>query len=393
MMNRYLLTPLQGLVREKFVLLCGPRQVGKTTLAKQWLAESTGTYLNWDIPLDRETILKIFKAPPPANRLVLDEIHKYARWKNWLKGLYDLSAGHRQVLVTGSAKLDLYQRGGDSLLGRYELLRLHPLTMGEITHGKLIQPPKNPAGWLEGPQGTDGDRLWKQLNRRGGFPGTFLKDNDQHHRRWLTRRRQSLIHEDIQSLTDIKNLSLIEHLVLLLPERVGSPLSVNALREEIQTAHGTVTAWLDALEKIYYCFFVSPYSKKISRSLKKERKLYLWDWSEIQDSAARFENMVASHLLQSVHLWNDLGYGNFDLFYWRDKQKREVDFVVTNQHQPVALIECKTNQTAYAETLGYLASHLPPGIPQIQLVEKPGQDFRKGMVRIVSASRYLAGLS
>lgn len=391
-MDRYLELPAEELAKEKFLFISGPRQVGKTTLAQKWLEGKRGLYLNWDIPSDREQILRLFKQPLSSNYLVLDEIHKYARWKPWLKGLYDKEGKHLQVMVTGSARLDLFQRGGDSLLGRYNLLRLHPLTIGELTHSKLILPPRKPADWISVGNYPVQRSLWEQLKRRGGFPEPFLKDDDLHHRRWSTRRRQLLIEEEIRSLTDIRNLSLIEHLAILLPERAGSVLSVNSLREELQVAHDTVASWLAALERIYYCFLLAPYAKRISRSLKKERKLYLWDWSQLENPGARFENLVASHLLKVVHAWIDLGYGNYDLYYWRDKEKREVDFVITQNNKPVVLIESRLSDSALSPSLRYLGVQLGE-IPQIQLVEKPGIDYCKGNTRVVSADTYLANFS
>ena len=390
-MERSLTPMLKELAAEKFVLLSGPRQVGKTTLAKGWLSHFKGLYLNWDIPPDREKILQIFKKPPPEAHLVLDEIHKYARWKSWLKGLYDREGSKLQVVVTGSAKLVLFQRGGDSLLGRYNLLRLHPLSLGELAHKELIPPPSAAEGWLHPGTRQAPLKLWLRLAARGGFPEPFLRNENAHYHRWSLRRRQLLIQEDIRTLTDIRHLSLIEHLALLLPERTGSLLSVNALREELGVAHDTVSAWIEALERIYYCFLLKPFSAKISRSLKKERKLYLWDWSSLKNPAARFENMVAGHLLKATHLWTDLGYGEFELYYWRDREKREVDFVLTRERGPVALVECKSADSTPSEGLIHLGKKLP-SIPMIQLVETPGVDFTKGLCRVVSAQDYLVNL-
>lgn len=390
-MERYLQLPAAELVKEKFLFISGPRQVGKTTLAQKWLEDKKGLYLNWDIPSDRERILQLFKLPLLSPYMVLDEIHKYARWKSWLKGLYDKEGKSLQVMVTGSARLDLFQKGGDSLLGRYNLIRLHPLTIGELTHSKLIPPPRSPEDWIS-LGGHPAERsLWDQLKRRGGFPEPFLKDDDSQHRRWFTQRRQLLIEEEIRSLTDIRNLSLVEHLAILLPERAGSVLSVNSLREELQVAHDTVTSWLGALERIYYCFLLAPYTRKISRSLKKERKLYLWDWSQLENPGARFENMVASHLLKAVHAWTDFGYGSFELWYWRDKEKREVDFVITQNGKPAVLIECRLSDGTLSSHLRHLGHQLGE-IPQIQLLDMPGVDHAKGNIRIVSADAYLANL-
>jgi uncharacterized protein len=390
-MKRYVSEAVKNLAQEKFVLLTGARQVGKTTLAKNWLIPNHGSYLNWDIPSDRETILKFFKQPITAENFVFDELHKYARWKAWLKGLYDKENERLHVLVTGSARLDLFQRGGDSLLGRHELIRLHPLSIGELTHGKLMPPPKRMVDWSTIKIQKVKRSIWDRLANKGGFPEPYLKNDNQQHHRWSSRRRQLLIQEDIRTLTDIKNLSLIEHLALLLPERVASVLSVNSLREDLQVAHNTVSNWLDALERIYYCFKLKPYSSKIARSLKKEQKVYLWDWSQVESPSARFENMIANHLLKAVHAWSDLGYGDYELMYWRDKQKREVDFMITKNRKPLVLFEAKQSDKSLSPHLTYL-SHQLNGLPKIQLVNTPNIDFRKGSSRIVSADAYLANL-
>lgn len=369
---------------EKFILLCGPRQVGKTTLAKYWLSEQThGLYLNWDNVQDRSVLLEMsfLHQQPFPEALVLDEVHKYIRWKSWLKGLYDKEAQRLQAIVTGSARLDIYQKGGDSLLGRYELLHLHPLSIGELTHGQLIPPPSD---WLKLEPRTPDTSLWPQLAQRSGFPEPFYKDNALQHRRWSNRRRELLIQQDLRELSQIKMLSMVSHLALLLPRHVGSTLSVNSLREELQVSFDSIQLWLKSLEHLYYCFRIAPYSKKIAKSLRKEHKLYLWDWSVINDPGARFENMVASHLLKAIHSWNDVGYGQFELMYWRDTTKREVDFVILNDHQPIALIECKRSQQVLSPALLYLGEHLNK-IPQIQLIEEPGIDKIRGQTRVVSA--------
>ena len=391
MQARSLFSPLQEFANEKFVLLSGARQVGKTTLTNQWLADRNGLYLSWDIAEDRKKILaSSFGEFAQYHYLVLDELHKYARWKSWLKGLFDKLGDRLSVVVTGSARLAVFQRGGDSLLGRYERLRLHPFTVGELTHGKIPEPPRIAEDWLS--LGTLVDPgLWKQLFRRSGFPEPFLKDEDLQHRRWTSRRRDLLIREDLRDLTEIRNISLVEHLALLLPSRVGSPLSVNSLRGELSVAHDTVSSWLSALDELYYCFRISPFSKKIARSLRKEQKLYLWDWSLVESESLRFENMVASHLLKAVHTWNDIGYGEYQLQYLRDKEKREVDFVIVESNRVEVLIECKFVETSVSPALIHFGDQLKE-VPKIQLVNSPDVDFRRGSVRVVSAERYLSEL-
>lgn len=389
---RYLAPTLAALAEEVFVLLSGPRQVGKTTMARAWLAGCTdGRYLNWDIPADRATLLdRAFPTPPLPGALVLDELHKYPRWKSWLKGLYDRRETRVPTIVTGSARLDVYQRGGDSLLGRAARVRLHPLSIGELTRRGAAPPP--PHDWLA--MGvTPVPDAWEQLERRGGFPEPFLRDNTQQHRRWTNARRDLLIREDLRDLTNIRQVALVEQLALLLPERVASPLSVNALREDLQVGHDTVSNWLEALERLYFAFRIGPWTRRVARALTKERKLYLWDWSQVADDGARFENMVASHLLKAVHTWTDQGHGDFDLQYVRDREKREVDFLVTESRRPVVLVETKRSDTAPAEALTRFQSALG-GIPAVQLVSTAGVDRRvPGLpLRVVTASHWLAAL-
>jgi predicted AAA+ superfamily ATPase len=202
-----------------------------------------------------------------------------------------------------------------------------------------------------------------------------------------------LVREDLRDLTQIRQVALVEHLAILLPERVGSPLSVNALREDLQVGHDTVSNWLDALETLYVAFRIGPYTKRVARAITKERKLYLWDWSQVPSAAARFENLVASHLLKAVHLWTDLGYGDFDLRYVRDKEKREVDFLITESRAPLVLIEAKLNDREPSESLMFFQERLG-GIPAVQLVRDAGVD-RQSVVanrRVVTASRWLGAL-
>ncbi|MBI2605329.1 MAG: ATP-binding protein [Deltaproteobacteria bacterium] len=394
-MRRYYDSLLERFTRKKFLFLSGPRQVGKTTSARVWLRESDGLYLNWDIDEDRAAILKnVFTANVARMkhaRVVLDEIHKYARWKAALKGLYDRNLGNLSLVVTGSARLDVYAKGGDSLLGRYEYLRVHPFSVGEVTDPTMKAPP---ADWLKlGSPSKQAAAALRRLESRSGFPEPYLSEDAQLYKRWSIRRKNLLLREDVRDLANLKLISLLEHLVLLLPDRIGSPLSINSLREEVGVNHETASSWLNLLDRLYFTFRIKPFSARVSRSLKKEQKLYLWDWASIPDEARRFENLVASHLLKSAHLWTDVGYGEFELHYLRNKEKAEIDFVLACERKPVVAVECKLSDSMPSTSWRAFESILK-GVPRIQLVRPEGVDFiAPSGVRVVSASTFLSALN
>ncbi len=391
---RYCYDLLGDLAEEKFVLVSGPRQAGKTTLAQSWATAKRGEYLNWDTPRDREKIRRILaQSLATTEHLVLDEIHKHARWKQNLKGFFDHqkdSLHPCHVVVTGSARLDTYRRGGDSLLGRYNQIRLHPFSVGEVMRdsGSAPAPPVGPQWTEAGHPSTDSRHLWETLRRFSGFPEPFTVANQNHHSRWRLRRRDLVLREDIRDISQVRQLSLVEDLALLLPERVGSLLSLNSLREDLGVAFDTVKSWIDVLERLYYCYRLRPFSAKLARSLTKEAKLYLWDWTEIADPGPRFENMVGSHLLKAVHFWRDAGFGDYDLQYWRDKEKREVDFVVLLDRKPVAAIECKLSDTNFSPGLLRFKEHFP-SVPAILLVETEGVEKKRGDTLVATAADWL----
>ena len=333
---RYLLRQVRKDLAQKMVFVAGPRQVGKTTLARS-LNGGTAGYLNWDVTENRERILK--GELPPAKLWIFDEIHKYRGWRNYLKGLYDGRARGQRILVTGSARLDLYRFGGDSLQGRYHLLRLHPLSVAELGL-------KNTAGLL-------------QLLTLSGFPEPFLSGSEIEARRWSREYRTRLIREDVTSLERIQDLGHLELLMLRLPELVGSPLSVNALREDLQVSHKSVSNWLGALERLYSIFRLSPLGAPRIRAVKKEQKHYHLDWSLVPGEPARFENLVACHLLKWVHFEQDTAGRELDLRYFRDIDRREVDFVVTERGRPVKLVECKWSDADVDAGLKYLRAKFP----------------------------------
>ena len=333
---RYLTGQIKQDLEKKMVFVAGPRQVGKTTLSQGLPGADTG-YLNWDVAEHRERILK--RELPVSNLWIFDEIHKYRQWRNYLKGLYDGRRSGQQILVTGSGRLDYYRFGGDSLQGRYHLLRLHPFTVSELD--------------------LESNQQLLELLSLGGFPEPFLGGSKTEARRWSREYRTRLIGEEVVSLERVQDLGQLELLMLRLPELVGSPLSINAIREDLQISHKTASSWLDIMERLYAIFRLAPIGSPKIRAVKKERKHYHFDWSVIEDDAARFENLVACHLLKWVHYQQDVEGLDYDLNYFRDTDGREVDFIVTERRQPIMLIECKWMDRDIDRSLRYLKAKFP----------------------------------
>ncbi|HEX5050856.1 MAG TPA: AAA family ATPase [Planctomycetota bacterium] len=331
MFGRYLQPQLEADLARKMVFVAGPRQVGKTTLAKALPHASKG-HRSWDIAKDRADLLA--GSLPDAPLWVFDEIHKYRSWRNWLKGIWDGRRAGQRILVTGSARLDLYRHGGDSLQGRYHLLRLHPFSAAELG--------------IADHEGLD------QLFRLGGFPEPFLSGSEVSARRWSRDYGSRLVREEVRDLERIHDLGNLELLLQRLPELVGSPLSVNALREDLQINHKTATTWLAVFERLYAIFRLSPFGTPKVRAIKKAQKHYHWDWSTVSSPAARFENMIASHLLKWVHWQQDSRGLDLELRYFRDTDGREVDFVVCDRRRPVLLVECKLGDDSLDKNLRYL---------------------------------------
>jgi hypothetical protein len=394
---RYIAPAVEAALAErKMAFISGPRQVGKTTLAKSLLRDPEA-YFTWDLDRDRRRILRAsgafwtVPAGGPRARIVLDEIHKYPRWKRFLKGLWDTQGDDVEIIATGSGRLDVYQKGGDSLLGRYLLQRLHPFTVGELlANGRQdVIAPDELADELAGPGPVRGAQEGlAQLERFTGFPEPLHAGRVDRLRRWRRTRRQLILREDLRDLTRIREIGLIDQLVELLPERVGSPLSVNALREDLGVAFDTAKAWIDTLARLYFLFELRPFAGKLARTLRREAKIYLFDPTEIEDPGARFENLVALHLLKLVDAWNDRGHGDFALGYVRDKERREVDFLISERRRPWLLLEAKLSDQRPSPALRYFRDRLRPA-HAIQLV-RHGEPRKSEGIPVVPAERLLA---
>lgn len=336
MKKRYLQDQILKDLKKKMVFISGPRQVGKTTLAKSLITD-TSSYLNWDIPVHRESILK--RELPLTDFWCFDEIHKHTAWRDYIKGVYDEFHADHQIMVTGSARLDMLRKSGDSLQGRYLHLRLHPLSVKELNI-------TNSEGFLE-------------LLELGGFPEPYFSGSAVEAKRWSTNYRSLLVNQEGPAIEMISDLSKLELLSLHLPQLVGAPLSLNSLREDLQTAHKTIGRWITILENIYMIFRLPPFGSPLIRAVKKEQKHYHFDWSLVPDMPQRFENLVACHLLKWVHFQRDVFGKEMELRYFRDTDKREVDFCITQNLKPRMFVECKWNDSATSPHLYYLQKKFP----------------------------------
>ncbi len=384
---------------KKMIFVSGPRQVGKTTLFRELCRIHYGPILNWDNLKTRALITKTPYAPfEETGAVYFDEIHKYPRWKNYLKGAFDTYENRCLIYVTGSSKLDVYRRGGDSMLGRYRLFRLHPFTLNEFINNKysldILKTLDNI--YNSKPSSKEQLEIWALLNKFGGFPEPLIAGSEKLYNNWKQTRHERLVREDIRDTTRIRELALLEQLITLLPDRIGNPLSLNSLKNDLGVSHDSIRNWISTLEEFYYLYMIPVYTAKYNRSLQKERKPYLWDWSEVEDPGFRFENMIASHLLKWCHLMRDTGSANLSLSYMRDKEKNEVDFIILDGKKPMFLVEAKKSDTNISKPLLIFSKRLG-NIPVFQVVDLPDILTIRNIEGIkactVSATRFIKALA
>jgi len=386
--DRYLTEAVHEDLREKMVFIGGARQVGKTTFAVDLLGKrfKSPAYFNWDNRSDRREIMAA-RWPGDADLIILDEIHKLRGWKNLVKGEYDKLKDKYRFLVTGSARLDIVRRGGDSLQGRYHYYRLHPFSLAEMTGRtndlKIFQ---------EIPIGPDIPiPEFEALFEFGGFPEPLFRQNARFLRRWHNEKVERMFRDDITSIEQVRDLGRMKFLSDLLPERVGSLFSINAVREDLEVGFKAVSNWVTILESFYYHFRIRPFVHRWIRSIKKEPKLYLWDWSEVGEAGARFENLVAGHLLKLCHFLYDRDGLKAELSFLRDVDKKEVDFLVTVDRKPWFAVETKLADENVSRDLEYFRAKLR--IPfAYQVIRKRGVHRLIRGVHVISADRFLAGL-
>jgi uncharacterized protein len=348
-LQRYLNSEITADLREKMVFLGGPRQVGKTTFSQMFLPQSKEGYYNWDLAKDRQAILK--GAWPLSQKIiVLDEIHKYVKWRSLVKGYFDTLKDNHSFFVTGSARLDYYRKSGDSLLGRYYYYRMHPLSLSEV-----------------------GIEHFNELLLFGGFPEPFIKQSRTSLKRWHLQRQERILFSDIRDLERVNEITHLQLLMEALPQRVGSPLSRKNLSQELEVDFKTVERWLSILENVYYAFRILPFGNERIKAVKKEQKIYLWDWSEHTDEGKRWENFVASQLLKYCHYHQDVNGEKMELRFLRDINGREVDFVVIKNKKPLFAVECKSGNTSLSPHMSYFAHRVK--IPKFYQVHQGSKSF------------------
>jgi hypothetical protein len=388
----------------KIVFLSGPRQSGKTTFSKN-IAKSfaNSDYFNWDSLSDKKRFSKnpaffqeLDRKDNSKPLIIFDEIHKYKKWKSYLKGIYDEFSDDYSILITGSGRLDIGQKGGDALSGRYAQMNMFPFTISELSEsaGNIDSFIASPLKNVNLAKNTGMEHLWDQLFNFGGFPEPFIKKDKEFLNIWSDSYLKQLVRDDIRSVIDLKNADSMELLVSMLPSKIGSPISMNNIAEDLHVSFETVKNWLKILDSFYVTFSLSSWSKKIARAILKSKKIYLFNYTEINDEALRYENMVALDLYSTIIRWRQNGKGDYGLFYIRNKEKEEVDFVITKDNEPKILVEAKLNDTEPSKSLTYFQKTLK--VPAVQLVNKKGvsrlikNDY--GSQLIVSAHLWLARL-
>lgn len=359
-------------LKKKMVLLAGPRQAGKTTLAKELRKEfSSSVYLTYDHLEDRKIILGE-KWLPSTELIILDEIHKMPDWKNYLKGVYDTKGPHQKILVTGSARLEIFNQVGDSLAGRFFLHRLLPLSPSEC-------------------QQTNTPYSLDQFLERGGFPEPFLAQEKVDADRWRLQYVDSLLRTDVLDFENIQNLNAIRLIFDLLRQRVGSPISYMSLSRDVGVSPNTVRKYIQILEALYIVFRVSPFSRNIARSIMKEPKIYFFDTGFVEgDRDGCWENFVATCLLKHVHARIDYYAENTSLCYLQTKERHEVDFALVKDGEVTQMIEVKYANHSIGHGIQYF--HQKYEFPAFQIVKELKREKIEKGIEVVGALGFLKKL-
>jgi uncharacterized protein len=381
----------------RMLFIAGPRQVGKTSYVKKKLSEMGGTYFNWD---DRKVSLAYKKNPdffvPLSERnnlVIFDEIHKKSKWKDILKGVYDVYKNDYCFVVTGSARLDTFRRSGDSLVGRYFLTHIFPLSIKDlalkdfkefIDAMTLIREVRDQQALL-----TNDDH--ETLINLSGFPEPFFSGSASVLRRWQKQHQELLIREDLRDLTRIQDLDGVSYMIDLLKLKVSSTCSYNSLVEDLEVDHKTIKRWIQQVERMMMFFTIKPWYKKIQNSMKKNPKIYFYDWTVVQDPGARFENFIAMQIYKTITLWNDRFGHNFELFFIRTYDDKEIDFCVCLDSKPWLLIEVKLGKPQASSLLHKIKQDF--NIPALVLTKEPNWNHEKDGIYLMDYRKFLAVLA
>lgn len=371
-MERLQYTNIVKDLSKKMVLLAGPRQVGKTFLSKQIAKEfKQPVYLNYDQIEDRKIILQQAWLES-TDLIILDELHKMTKWKNYLKGVYDTKLSHLHILVTGSARLDIFNKVGDSLAGRYFLHRLLPFSPAELH--QLGQPIH-----------------FEDLLTKGGFPEPYFSENMIEANRWRLQYINSVLSTDVFEFDKIQNINALKTIFELLRTKIGSPVSYKSLAEDVAVSPTTVKKYIEILEALYIIFRVTPFSKNIARSLLKEPKIYFFDTGLVKgNEGAQLENLVAVCLLKHVFAKVDYLAESYTLHYLRTKDGEEIDFAVVRDDEIEQMIEVKNSDKEVSKALSTF--HKKYHIPAIQIVKNLRQDYLAQNIKIMKAVSFLSDL-
>ena len=364
--------------------LTGPRQVGKTFLEKTLSA----SYFNFDtVEVKKALLADPYFFRGSGDLVVLDEIHKRRDWTKLLKGYYDSPERRENFIVTGSGRFDFFRKSGDSLQGRYLVNQLWPLSYDEVcNHRPKLVAPRNFTQWEPSTTAENDDVLL----RLGGFPQPFLRGSEQFMRRWQEQYRDRLVKEDVRDFANIQRVDQLELLTRILPERLCSPLSIKGLAEDVEVSPVAIKSWLRLLEQLYFGFLVAPYHRKLQRAVKREKKWYFYQWTYAQDEAARLENYMAVQLALACSAWSEQGFGKWELYYLRDQDRREVDFLIAKDLKPVALVEVKSSSPEPTSALRYYSHKL--NVPGFLITRDGGPRKYETNIWSMGSRYFLKGL-
>jgi len=374
-MKRYLYDRILKDLKKKMVFLTGPRQVGKTFLAKQIANEFTNPqYLNFD-DYDGRNIIKNRLWKLDSDLLIFDEIHKMEGWKSFIKGIYDTKPTGQSIIVTGSARLDILRQSGDSLAGRYFHLKLNPLSVSELKGSET------PYSIVE------------KLGDLGPFPEPFLSGSKIESVRWRNQYFSEIVRDDILDFSRINEVKTMKLLLEMLRRRVGSPLSLNSLSEDLEVSPNTVKKYIEILEDLYIIFMIRPFHNLIHRSIKKSPKLYFYDTGFVLgDDGIKLENTVALSLLKHTRYLQDTKGEGVRLNYMRTRTGKEIDFVIVKDNVPEYMIEVKLSEKKMNKNLIYFSEKFPES-EKIQLVHNLRDDFDYKGIKFRKAGEWLSELS